>query len=93
MRNLEHWKQQEREHQEKINDDAKDLERMTNKQSLLLKKVRLIALCVCLDLERMTNKQSLLLKKVRLIALCLSVLTSRSSPAPAASCDTRTPAW
>ena len=39
MRNLEHWKQQEREHQEKINDDAKDLERMTNKQSLLLKKV------------------------------------------------------
>ncbi len=37
---LETWKGQEREHQEKINDDAKELEKMTNKQSLLLKKVR-----------------------------------------------------
>ncbi|XP_064600089.1 structural maintenance of chromosomes protein 3-like [Liolophura sinensis] len=36
--NMEQWKAQEREHQEKINDDAKDLEKMTNKQSLLLKK-------------------------------------------------------
>ena len=39
MKNLEHWKAQERDHQEKINDDAKELEKMTNKQSLLLKKV------------------------------------------------------
>lgn len=31
---------QEREQQEKINEDAKELEKMTNKQSLLLKKVR-----------------------------------------------------
>lgn len=38
---------QEREHQEKINDDAKDLEKMTNKQSLLLKKV---GLPVCVKL-------------------------------------------
>ena len=30
---------QEKECQDKINDDAKDLEKMTNKQSLLLKKV------------------------------------------------------
>ncbi|XP_025093657.1 structural maintenance of chromosomes protein 3-like [Pomacea canaliculata] len=36
--NLEHWKGQEREIQEKIQEDAKDLEKMTNKQSLLLKK-------------------------------------------------------
>ena len=43
---MEHWKGQERDHQEKINEDAKELERMTNKQSLLLKKVRLIALCL-----------------------------------------------
>ncbi|XP_064630415.1 structural maintenance of chromosomes protein 3-like [Lineus longissimus] len=35
---LEHWKAKEREQQERINDDAKDLEKMTNKQSLLLKK-------------------------------------------------------
>ena len=38
-KNVEHWKGQERDHHEKINDDAKELERMTNKQSLLLKKV------------------------------------------------------
>ncbi|XP_046369014.1 structural maintenance of chromosomes protein 3-like [Haliotis rufescens] len=36
--NLEYWKGQEKEYQEKISDDAKDLEKMTNKQSLLLKK-------------------------------------------------------
>ncbi|KAK7110449.1 structural maintenance of chromosomes protein 3-like [Littorina saxatilis] len=35
---MEHWKGQEREIQEKIQEDAKDLEKMTNKQSLLLKK-------------------------------------------------------
>ena len=39
QKNLEHWKSQERDHQEKINEDAKELEKMTNKQSLLLKKV------------------------------------------------------
>lgn len=38
LNNLEHWKGQEREHQERMNEDAKDLEKMTNKQSLLLKK-------------------------------------------------------
>jgi len=36
--NLEHWKGQEREHQEKINEDAKELEKMSSKQSLLIKK-------------------------------------------------------
>ncbi|KAK3611250.1 hypothetical protein CHS0354_003879 [Potamilus streckersoni] len=36
--NLEHWKGQEKEHQEKISEDAKELEKMSNKQSLLLKK-------------------------------------------------------
>ncbi|XP_050395923.1 structural maintenance of chromosomes protein 3 [Patella vulgata] len=36
--NMEYWKGQEREAQEKLNDDAKDLEKMTNKQSLLIKK-------------------------------------------------------
>ncbi|KAK3095501.1 hypothetical protein FSP39_015420 [Pinctada imbricata] len=35
---LENWRAQEKECQDKINDDAKDLEKMTNKQSLLLKK-------------------------------------------------------
>lgn len=39
INNLDQWKVLEREHQEKINDDAKELEKMTNKQSLLLKKV------------------------------------------------------
>ena len=39
LNSLEHWKSQEREHQEQINDDAKDLEKMSNKQSLLVKKV------------------------------------------------------
>jgi len=39
LRNLEMWKSREREHQERINEDAKELEKMTNKQSLLLKKV------------------------------------------------------
>lgn len=38
LRNLEMWKSREREHQERINEDAKELEKMTNKQSLLLKK-------------------------------------------------------
>ncbi|KAH8018338.1 hypothetical protein HPB51_003059 [Rhipicephalus microplus] len=36
---LEHWKSQERDWQERINDDAKDLEKMTSRQSVLLKKV------------------------------------------------------
>ncbi|XP_076317146.1 structural maintenance of chromosomes 3 [Tachypleus tridentatus] len=35
---VEHWKSQERDYQERINEDAKDLEKMTSKQSLLLKK-------------------------------------------------------
>ncbi|XP_066277071.1 structural maintenance of chromosomes protein 3-like isoform X1 [Branchiostoma lanceolatum] len=35
---LEEWKRKENEHSERINDDAKELEKMTNKQSLLLKK-------------------------------------------------------
>lgn len=39
QKNLEHWKSQERDYQERINEDAKDLEKMTSKQSLLLKKV------------------------------------------------------
>ncbi|XP_060076543.1 structural maintenance of chromosomes protein 3-like [Ylistrum balloti] len=36
--NLEYWKGQEKDSHEKISDDAKELEKMTNKQSLLLKK-------------------------------------------------------
>ena len=36
---LEAEKSKEREFTEKINDDVKELEKMTNKQSLLLKKV------------------------------------------------------
>lgn len=36
--NIEFWKGVEREHTEKISEDAKELEKMTNKQSLLLKK-------------------------------------------------------
>ena len=36
---LEAEKAKEREYTEKINEDVKDLEKMTNKQSLLLKKV------------------------------------------------------
>lgn len=36
--NLENWRAKEKEYQDKISDDAKDLEKMTNKQSLLLKK-------------------------------------------------------
>lgn len=35
---LEHWKSQERDWQERINDDAKDLEKMSSRQSVLLKK-------------------------------------------------------
>ena len=37
---LEEWKNKEREFGDKITDDAKMLEKMTNKQSLLLKKVK-----------------------------------------------------
>ena len=37
---LEEWKNKEREFGDKISDDAKMLEKMTNKQSLLLKKVK-----------------------------------------------------
>ena len=35
---------QEKEYQDKINEDAKELDKMTNKQSLLLKKVCLIGI-------------------------------------------------
>jgi structural maintenance of chromosome 3 (chondroitin sulfate proteoglycan 6) len=38
QKSLEHWKNVEREHMERINDDTKELEKITNKQSLLLKK-------------------------------------------------------
>ena len=37
---LEAAKRKESEYTEKINEDIRDLEKMTNKQSLLLKKVR-----------------------------------------------------
>lgn len=36
--NLEYWKGQEKEQQDKISDDGKELDKMTNKQSLLSKK-------------------------------------------------------
>ena len=36
---LEHWKAQERDSQEKLNEDSKDLEKLASKQALLLKKV------------------------------------------------------
>ena len=36
---MEYWKAQERESTEKIDAESKELEKMTNKQSLLLKKV------------------------------------------------------
>ena len=39
QKSLEHWKNMEREHMERITDDTKELEKITNKQSLLLKKV------------------------------------------------------
>ena len=39
LKKLEGWKSVEREHQNKINDDIKELEKITNKQRLLLKKV------------------------------------------------------
>ena len=39
QKELERWKSQERDHQEKINEDAKELDKMTNKSSLMLKKV------------------------------------------------------
>lgn len=38
QKEMEHLKSQERDFQERINEDAKDLEKMTSKQSLLLKK-------------------------------------------------------
>lgn len=38
LKELEKWKNVEREHQERISEDAKELEKITNKQSLLLKK-------------------------------------------------------
>ena len=43
LKELEKWKNVEREHQERISEDAKELEKITNKQSLLLKKVFLEA--------------------------------------------------
>ncbi len=36
---LDQWKAVEREHQEAINEEAKHLEKLANKRSLLLKKV------------------------------------------------------
>ncbi|WAR22164.1 SMC3-like protein [Mya arenaria] len=36
--NIEHWKGQEKDIQEKLGDDSKELEKMTNKQSVLLRK-------------------------------------------------------
>ncbi|XP_054714183.1 structural maintenance of chromosomes protein 3-like [Uloborus diversus] len=38
QKDLEGWKAQEKENQEKMNEDAKELEKMTSKQSVLLKK-------------------------------------------------------
>ena len=39
LNQLESWKSKEREQQDRISEDAKELDKMTNKQSLLLKKV------------------------------------------------------
>ncbi|XP_070540446.1 structural maintenance of chromosomes protein 3-like [Ptychodera flava] len=38
LHSLDEWKNQEKDYQDRIQDDTKELERMTNKQSLLLKK-------------------------------------------------------
>ena len=50
LKRLEGWKSLEREHQNRINDDAKELEKITNKHSLLLKKVLLCCCCVAIVL-------------------------------------------
>ena len=69
MNNLEYWKNQERESQEKINEDAKDLEKMTNKQSLLLKKkdecMRKIRELGSLPQDAFDKYQNLGIKQVR----------------------------
>ena len=38
QKTLDEWKQKERNYQEKINDEAKELEKISSKQGLLLKK-------------------------------------------------------
>ena len=38
QKNLDEWKQKERSYQERINDEAKELEKISSKQGLLLKK-------------------------------------------------------
>ena len=42
MGDLDDWKVKEREYGDKITDDTKSLEKMTNKQSLLIKKVSVV---------------------------------------------------
>ena len=42
INDLDEWKQKEKEYGDKITDDTKQLEKMTNKQSLLIKKVGII---------------------------------------------------
>ena len=77
LNQLERWKAQERDHQERINDDAKDLEKMTNKQSLLLKKkddcMRKIRELGSLPSDAFEKYQSLSLKQVGLSIFWLDV--------------------
>lgn len=60
QKNLEHWKSVEREHQERIGEDTKELEKITNKQSLLLKKVFLLHPLVPISCEIILSKQETL---------------------------------
>ena len=71
QKELERWKSQERDHQEKINEDAKELDKMTNKQSLLLKKVldTYIMLCRCTKLKEQIHIYSCLVSGVQDIHL------------------------
>lgn len=75
---MERWKNMEKEHMDAINHDTKELEKMTNRQGMLLKKkeecMKKIRELGSLPQEAFEKYQTLSLKQVNLLGFKCEVL-------------------
>lgn len=75
---MERWKNMEKEHMDAINHDTKELEKMTNRQGMLLKKkeecMKKIRELGSLPQEAFEKYQTLSLKQVNLLGFKFEVL-------------------
>lgn len=77
QKSMERWKNMEKEHMDAINHDTKELEKMTNRQGMLLKKkeecMKKIRELGSLPQEAFEKYQTLSLKQVNLVGFIFEI--------------------